>query len=270
MSKEQSPDNDYTLAIPGKSNRTFGTLFDDKAREEEIKKGTATGEKILEKRRREFEECSIQLDAVKNELLNKGRELTPEQIKNLLVMQLVVGIPAIVSGLGIIVDSVSCQESRKLKGGKIGYARLTTSRILYEIASMLSGLYGEPDANGKIPEKEKGVLDSYGEEYLERQAVMINQLFAIGGMMHMKGKREDPRMFAGEFTDPKTGTKIAVDDLFDGKIMEQFEPEAASGVRVAKEEKVFDEGEALTAEEAEEAKTAVKVDIGKAMKGLGI
>jgi hypothetical protein len=265
----ESPESNYTLAIPGKSNRTFDTLFDDKAREEEVKKGTATGEKILEKRRREFEETSIQLDAIKNELLNKGSELSPDQLKNLLFMQLIVGIPAIVSGLGIIVDSVSCQEMRKLKGGKTGAARLTTGRILYDMASMVSGLYGEADKSGKVPDSEKGILDSMGEESLQRLDFIIQQLYAVGGMIHMVGLHENERMFAGEVTDPKSGTKIPVADLFDRKIMEQFEAQAETNVRV-KEEKVFDEGEALTTEEAEEVKKSVQVDMSKAMKGLGI
>lgn len=115
------PANDYSLAIAGASSRTFGTLLDEKAREEEVKKNTATGEKILEKRRREYEEQSLHLDALKNQLIVDGSTLEPDEIKRILVMQLVIGIPAIVSGLGIIIDSVSCQEIRKSKRtGKTG------------------------------------------------------------------------------------------------------------------------------------------------------
>lgn len=87
-------------------------------------------------------------------------------------------------------------------------------------------------------------------------------------MVHIVAKKDDPRIFAGEVPDPKTGTRVPVDDLFDARAMEQFMPEAQP-VRV-KEEKVFEDEEVLTDDEAEDAKKAVRVDIVDKMKGLKI
>jgi hypothetical protein len=263
------PANDYSLAIAGASSRTFGTLLDEKAREEEVKKNTATGEKILEKRRREYEEQSLHLDALKNQLIVDGSTLEPDEIKRILVMQLVIGIPAIVSGLGIIIDSVSCQEIRKSKRtGKTGAARLSTGRILCDLAAMVSQLYGEPDKAGNIPDDEKGVLDVIRADTNDRLGYIADQVSALAGMVHIVSKKDDPRIFAGEVPDPKTGTRVPVDDLFDARAMEQFMPEAQP-VRV-KEEKVFEDEEVLTDDEAEDAKKAVRVDIVDKMKGLKI
>jgi hypothetical protein len=262
-----SDEKDFTLAIAGESTRNFSTLFNAKAREEEVKKNTATGEKILEKRRREFEEQSLHLDALKNRLITEGNELTPDEIKRILVMQLVIGIPSIVSGLGIIIDSVSCQEIRKSKRtGKTGAARLSTGRILCDLASMVSQLYGEPDKSGKIPDEDRGVLDIIGSDVNDRLGYIADQVSALAGMVHIAAKEDNPRIFAGEIPDPKTGTRVPVDDLFDAKTLEQFQPEAQPA-RV-KEEKAFEDEEILTDEEAEEAKKPFRVDIVDKMKGI--
>lgn len=253
MSAEEKPE-EFGLAIPGKSDRTFSALFDDQTREAEIKKGTDTSEKVLEKRRREYEELSIQLDACKNELLNAGlANLTAEQTKSVLLTQLVVGIPAIVTGLGVIIDCVSCQETRKIKKtGKRGTVRITAGRAAYDMAYMVSGLYGFPGKDGKVKDEDKGVID----ETNDRLEYVLRYLQSVAAMIHMKGKHDDPKMFAGIVEDKKTGTKMEIDDLFDEKISEEFEADAVAAR--AESEKEYEEDAVLSDEEVEKLKSTPK------------
>jgi hypothetical protein len=255
---------DYSLALPGDDDRdrTFGTLGDKKRLDESITEGSSTDAKDLEKRRRAYESLSVRVDAIRTAVLTANREsMTAEQMQKLMMHQLVLSLSAMVQGLGLVFDCLSYREERPLKGGRKGYARVTAAAFLDSIEEKTDMMYGDPDENGDVKDEDQGILDIIGYGTLKRLEEMAQQQQLVLEALHRIGLHFDPKLFAGEYEDPKSGTKLPIADILDFKTLEKILPKQERFAAKPKKTEYAD-SEAMSEEEikAEQDRVARQVE----------
>jgi hypothetical protein len=254
----------YSLALPGDDDRdrTFGTLGDKKRLDESITEGSSTDAKELEKRRRAYESLSVRIDAIRSAVLTASREnMSAEQMQKLMMNQMVMSLSAMVQGMGLIFDCLSFREERPLKNGRKGYARVTAAAFLDSMEEKVDLMFGDPDEEGNVKDEDQGILDIIGYGTMRRLEESAQQQQLILEALHRIGLHFDPKLFAGTYDDPKTGTTIPIPDILDFKTLEKILPRQERFTAKAKK-KEYEDNEAMSEEEikAEQERVAKQVE----------